>query len=260
MPHVWDTQAYAAHARFVADLGEPVLAVLNPQPGEHILDLGCGDGVLTSKLQEMGCHVVGVDSSPEMIAAAATLGLNVRVLDAQALDYDQTFDAVFSNAALHWMLEPDLVIAGVRRALRPGGRFVGEFGGYGNIATVQAALHQALMQLGIESAGLNPWYFPTPTDYQARLVSQGFLVQEIELIPRPTLLPTTMTDWLATFAQPYLAVIPEASQPEFLETVVNLLRPQLQKPSGQWFVDYVRLRFIAREKMPGLPSEVGKNP
>src|SRR5271167_2514816 len=135
----WDPDAYARNARFVSDLGAPVLELLAPQAGERILDLGCGDGALTIRLAAMGCDVVGVDSSAPQIEAARRLGLDARVADGARL----AFDAVFSNAAIHWMKPPDDVIAGVWRALRSGGRFVGEFGGYGCVETIKRALIEA---------------------------------------------------------------------------------------------------------------------
>ena len=127
----WDRLAYAQNARFVADLGAPVLDLLAPRPGERILDLGCGDGALTHRIATAGAHVVGCDASPALLAAAAARGLPVHLADGRALPFSNEFDAVFSNAALHWMRHPEAVVAGVRRALRPGGRFVGEFGGHG---------------------------------------------------------------------------------------------------------------------------------
>jgi SAM-dependent methyltransferase len=127
----WQAERYAAHARFVADLGMPVVEqLLAPQAGERVLDLGCGDGVLTAKLAGLGCAAVGVDAGPDMVRAARALGVDARVVDGHALAFDREFDAVFSNAALHWMkADPDAVVAGVARALRPGGRFVAEMGG-----------------------------------------------------------------------------------------------------------------------------------
>src|SRR5262249_10134177 len=155
-------------ARFVADLGEPVVELLAPRPGERILDLGCGDGVLTEKLVQMGCSVVGVDGSPLQIAAARARGLDAHVLDGERLTFTHEFDAVFSNAALHWMKRADDTIAGVYRALRPGGRFVAECGGHGCVATIAGALHAALGRRGIDGARVNPWYFPTPEEYGGR--------------------------------------------------------------------------------------------
>src|SRR5262245_26420833 len=130
----WDARQYAERARFVSDLGMPLVDVLAPRPGERILDIGCGDGILTRKLVDLGCEVVGVDGSPDMVRAAAALGLDARVMDGRALTFHEEFDAVFSNAALHWMGPPTPVFQGVWKALRPGGRFAGECGGHGNVA------------------------------------------------------------------------------------------------------------------------------
>nr|WP_322876662.1 methyltransferase domain-containing protein [Pseudocalidococcus azoricus] len=245
MTQAWNSQTYAQNARFVSDLGLPVVAWLGPKAGERVLDLGCGDGVLTAKLQALGCEVVGVDSSPDLIATARAMGVAVHLLDAQALNFQAEFDAVFSNAALHWMQKPDQVIAGVWQALKPGGRFVGEFGGHGNIATIQTALNRTLEKRGANPAAINPWYFPTVEEYQARLVAIGFTVNQIVLIPRPTQLPTDMRAWLTTFAQPYLGLITPPERNTFLEEVITDVKPILCDVFGQWSADYVRLRFAA---------------
>src|SRR3984957_11900410 len=155
----WDPDGYARNARFVSDLGAPLIELLAPQAGERILDLGCGDGALTEKLVACGCTVVGVDGSAEQIAAACKRGLDARVKNGEQLDFDHEFDAVFSNAALHWMKRADAVIEGVRRALKSGGRFVAEMGGAGCVAKVRAALTAALSQRGIDAGPLDPWYF-----------------------------------------------------------------------------------------------------
>ncbi len=241
----WNPEQYAQTARFVSDLGEAVVGLLAPQPGEHILDLGCGDGALTVKLQAVGATVLGVDASPEMVAAAQSRGVTAQVMDGTALAFDQEFDAVFSNAALHWMLEPTAVIAGVWRALKPGGRFVGEFGGRGNIAAILTA-----METTFAARGLNvpyPCFFPDPTTYRQLLAAQGFRVPTIELIPRPTPLPGDLRDWLLMFAQSSLAWIRPEERDDFIAEVVARLRPQLYQPAGVWVVDYVRLRFMAQK-------------
>ena len=241
----WNPAQYGKNARFVSDLGMPVVALLSPQSGERILDLGCGDGALSLKLIELGCTLVGVDSSAEMVRAAKSLGLDAYVVDGQSLQFSNEFDAVFSNAALHWMTNPVRVIAGVWRALKPGGRFVGEFGGYGNVAAIVAALKSALSSRGMVVA--SPWFFPRPDEYRALLEENGFEVKSIDLIPRPTLLPGDVGGWLETFAQPYIFTLPVADRLSFISEIVEALRNLLCDANGNWSADYVRLRFYAKK-------------
>ncbi len=241
----WESDGYKRHAGFVPELGMPVVDLLAPRPGERILDLGCGEGTLTERLAALGCDVVGVDASPEFVATAKARGLDARVADAHDLRFNSEFDAVFSNAALHWMTRPDAVIAGVKRALKPGGRFVGEFGGAGNVERIVAALIRALDKRGIDGAAANPWYFPTPEEYQGKLEAAGFTVASIALIPRPTPLPTDMAGWLGTFAQSFLNRVPDADRPALLAEVMEDLAPALRDADGRWTADYVRLRFAA---------------
>lgn len=243
----WDPARYARGARFVADLGAPLLDLLAPEPGEAVLDLGCGDGALTKKIVARGCRVIGLDSSSEQVAAACAQGLDARVADGRKLAFDGEFDAVFSNAALHWMLDPDAVIGGVWRALRPAGRFIGEMGGAGNVAQIIAALVAALDRRGIDGRKAVPWYFPTPAEYRGRLEARGFAVRYIELIPRPTPLPGEMADWLEIFAENFLAQVAPAERPELLAEVSEALRPALADGEGRWTADYVRLRFAAQK-------------
>lgn len=243
----WDPERYARNARFVSDLGAPVVALLAPQPGERILDLGCGDGVLTRKLADLGCEVVGVDGSPQQVAAARSLGVDARVMDGERLELDGVFDAVFSNAALHWMRRANRVIDGVWQLLRPGGRFVAECGGHGCVATIVGALDRALANRGIDSRRLNPWYFATVEDYETRLRARGFTIRSIALIPRPTPLPGDVTGWLETFAESFTTALEPGDRPAFLAEVQSLLEPHLRDADGRWTADYVRLRFAAEK-------------
>ncbi len=243
----WQADRYAQHAHFVPALGQPVLELLQPQPSERILDLGCGDGVLTEKIAAAGASVVGVDGGPDMVAAAQKRGLDAHVMDGQKLTFNGEFDAVFSNAAIHWMkTDPDGVIAGVWRALRPGGRFVAEMGGHGCIAAITVALIAVLDKRGLDARPIIPWYFPTVDDYRARLEQCGFAVEYIELIPRPTLLPTNMAGWLETFTGLFFRQLPAEERLAARDEVLALLKPVLCDEQGRWTGDYIRLRFVAR--------------
>jgi trans-aconitate methyltransferase len=246
----WDASRYAINAAFVPALGQPVLDLLQPLPGERILDLGCGDGTLTEKLVATGADVVGVDSSKEMVAAARQRGLDARVMDATKLSFDQEFDAVFSNAVLHWIKDdPDAAIVSAYRALRRPGRFVGEMGGHGCVAAIHIALMVGVERRGIQNAaGIRPWYFPTVDDYAARLERAGFVAESVQLIPRPTPLPAGMRGWLETFANPFCAVLPEDQRADFLNEATELLSSVLRDEKGRWTADYMRLRFVARKR------------
>jgi trans-aconitate methyltransferase len=241
----WNSEQYAQNARFVTDLGAPVLELLAPQPGERILDVGCGDGVLTKKIADLGCEVVGLDASANFVASARKLGLDVVQRSAAEMEFDACFDAVFSNAALHWMKDADAVIQRVARALRPKGRFVAEMGGYNCVKTLQSALIEELDRRGYDGAAANPWYFPTPEDYGKRLETAGFEVRYIVLIPRPTPLPGDVMGWLTTFSSCFTASLPEVDREEYLLSVRDRVKPRLCDAAGKWTADYVRLRFEA---------------
>jgi trans-aconitate methyltransferase len=241
----WDPTGYATHARFVATLGEGVVSLLDPRPGERILDLGCGDGVLTEQLVAAGAKVIGVDASPAMVAAARARGLDARVGDAAALDLAETFDAVFSNAALHWVPDAAAVAVGVHRLLRPGGRFVAVLGGHLCCAAIRAACYAALDRAGLDGAAADPWFFPTPARYRRVLEDAGLVVERLDYFARPTPLPTGIQGWLRTFCDPFFARLPKADRQPALNWVEAQLRPILTDENGDWFADYTRLRVRA---------------
>jgi trans-aconitate methyltransferase len=245
--HAWDPSLYAAHAAFVPALGAPVLGLLAPQPGERILDLGCGDGVLTEKLVAAGAIVVGIDADRAMVAAAVERGIDAHFGDARQLGFVSEFDAVFTNAALHWVGAPALVTAGVVRALKPGGRYVGEFGGHGNIAAIRVALRAVLAARGYRTDPQETSYYPTAEAFREILEEAGLTVDYCEIIPRPTPLPSGMLAWLNTFRGGFIdsAGVPPDKRPQVIEDVRALLRPVLADEAGNWIADYVRIRFSA---------------
>jgi trans-aconitate methyltransferase len=241
----WSAARYAEAAHFVPALGLPVLELLMPAAGEHILDLGCGDGVLTEKIAAAGATVVGVDAAPDMVAAARARGLDARVMAGQELTFDHEFDAVFSNAALHWMRPAEKVLAGVHRALKPGGRFVGEMGGHNNTAAIMVALRAVLARRGLEARQLSPWWFPSADAYRAKLETAEFTVDDIHIVPRPTPLPAGLEAWLDTFTEDFFGALPPSERMPARTEVADLLCPILMDETGTWIADYVRLRFRA---------------
>ncbi len=245
----WVAADYATSGGFVPALGAPVLDLLAPQPSERILDLGCGDGVLTKRIVAAGAEVIGVDASDTLIAAAQAAGIDARLMDGEKLAFDTEFDAAFSNAALHWMLDGAAVAAGVFRALKPGARFVGEMGGDGNIATLRAALRDELIARGYPVPATDPQWYPTPQAFAQVYAAAGFADIDARLIPRPTPLPTGVTGWLRTFRAGFMdtAQVPDAEQPIVAQAVENRLAPAFRQPDGTWVADYVRLRFSMRK-------------
>jgi trans-aconitate methyltransferase len=245
----WNARAYDSSFGYVSAHGAPLVELLDPQPGERIVDLGCGTGTLTAEITSRGAHVLGIDGSQAMIekALAQYPGLDFIVGDGRDFTVAQPYDAVFSNAALHWMgQEPDAVITSVREALAPGGRFVAEMGGAGNCAALTAALSTAWREYGLREPGL-PWYFPTPAEYATRLEKGGFTVRLLEYFDRPTPLdecPNGAADWVRMFAGSLLQEVPMEMVDSLLHRVNELAAPALRRETG-WMADYVRLRFAA---------------
>ncbi len=245
----WNAADYAACAAFVPAMGMPVVELLGPRAGERILDVGCGDGVLTEALVAAGARVTGIDASPEMIAAARARGLDVAVVDAQALAFPPDYDAAFSNAALHWMLDAAAVARGVFAALKPGGRFVGEMGGEGNVATIWRAVRAELAARGRDARPQDTHWYPSVADFTAVYAGAGFVDIDARLIPRPTPLPTGVAGWVRTFRTGLMDAggIPDDEQAEIAYAVERRTAPDLRQPDGGWLADYVRLRFSMRK-------------
>lgn len=247
----WSPADYARNAAFVPALGDAVLQMLAPRPGELILDVGCGDGALTQRIAEAGAKVIGLDSSPEMVEAARARGLDAFVADAEAMDLERfgQFDAVFSNAALHWMLDPDAVASGIFRALRRGGRFVGEMGGEGNLASLRRALRDELTARGYEMPEQDPAWYAGVGDFTRLYCLAGFDGIRAQLIERPTPLPGGVADWVTTFRAGLMdvAMVPEWERGDVALAVEARAAPALRRADGSWHADYVRLRFSMRK-------------
>jgi trans-aconitate methyltransferase len=247
MTQTWDAQAYGRNGAFVHELAGGVLEWLNPQMGEFILDLGCGDGQLTQRVAATGANVLGVDASVDMVAAARERGIEAEQANAESLPFHEaTFDAVFSNAALHWVRDQDAMLAQVHRVLKPGGRFVAEMGGHGNIAAIRVALVAVLERHGYgdREDGIN--YYPTAESYAERLKRHGFRVEQMAIIPRPTKLAESgMEGWLRTFRRGVLNGLPQDVREAVVEETSELLALALRDETGNWVADYVRLRFVA---------------
>ena len=253
----WSPADYAKNAAFVPALGAAALALLDAQPGEIILDLGCGDGALTVQIDAAGAKVIGLDASPDMIEAARARGIEAYVADGQALGLAQAahrfgqFDAVFSNAALHWMLDPAAVAEGVFALLRPGGRFAGEMGGENNVATLRSSIRDELSERGYEVPAEDPQWYPGVEEFARVYRSAGFEDIQAQLIPRVTPLPAGVSGWVKTFRAGWLDVaqVPEAERDSVASAVERRLAGILQMPDGSWFADYVRLRFTMRKPL-----------
>ena len=247
----WSPADYAKNAAFVPALGDAVLQLLAPQPGELILDLGCGDGVLTERIAAAGARVIGLDSSAEMVEAARARGIDAFVADAEAMDVERfgQFDAVFSNAALHWMLDPDAVASGVFNALRDGGRFVGEMGGEGNLATLRRGLRDELSGRGYAMPEQDPAWYADIDSFTRLYCVAGFSEVRAELIARPTPLPGGVGDWIKTFRAGVMdvAMVPEWERDDIAASVEARVAPALRGADGSVCADYVRLRFSMRK-------------
>ncbi len=238
----WDAKQYQQRHSYVFDYGRAVLDLLAPQPGEKILDLGCGSGQLTAAIAETGASVIGLDASPEMLSEARANfpGIDFRLGDAAEFSLDESVDAVFSNATLHWVKNADAAAHCIARALKPGGRFVAEFGGHGNIQSVVDALRAVLGPVE------TPWYYPTIGEYATVLERHGLESRQAWLLDRPTPVQGEdgMEDWLAVFTRDFARHMDEQRRGEVFRAVADRLRPTHFR-DGVWTVDYRRLRVVA---------------
>jgi trans-aconitate methyltransferase len=237
----WDAGDYASVGAFVARLGGAALDLLDPQPGEEILDIGCGDGALTQQIAERGARVVGIDNSPDMIAAAQARGLDARLMNVSHMGFDRAFDAAFSNATLHWVLDKDEAARSVWFALKPGGRFAGEMGGEGNIAQLRGALDEEMIIRGYTPPSEAGNWYPSVDDFIAVYEKAGFTGVDARLVERPTPIDHGIAAWVTTFRAGWLdrAGVPEAERAEIAEAVAASFPDNI--------ADYVRLRFIMRK-------------
>ena len=237
----WDAADYARVGGFVAELGGAALDLLDPQPAERILDVGCGEGTLTVKIVKRGATVLGIDNSPEMIEAARAKGIDAVLMAAEELPFTSEFDAAFSNATLHWVLEKEQAARAIFRALKPGGRFAGEMGGEGNLKSLRESLDEELIIRGyVAPIEASNWY-ASPEEFAAVYEAAGFEQVDARLIERPTPIEHGVAQWVTTFRRGWLdrAQVPEHERAEIGAAVADRL--------GSNVADYVRLRFIMRK-------------
>lgn len=245
----WNTALYEDKHSFVWQYGEDLLQLLAPQPGERILDIGCGTGQLTAKIANTGAVAVGIDADADMITTAKSNypQIEFAVADGREFRTDTPFDAVFSNAALHWIPQADVVIQRIYESLKSGGRFVAEFGGKGNVSAIVQALCIVLPEMGQSLEKLNFWYFPSIGEYACLLEQQGFDVTYAHLVERPT--PFTdgdrgMENWLRMFGSRFFGGMAPEQITQAIQRMEAILKPTLYK-DGSWIADYCRIRVVA---------------
>jgi trans-aconitate 2-methyltransferase len=246
----WNAKLYDDKHSFVTKYGEDVVQLLAPQQGERVLDLGCGTGHLTHLIAQAGARVVGIDSSEAMIqrAQAAYPDLDFRVMSATDISFDTPFDAVFSNAVLHWVLDKEKAVDHIAQALKPGGRFILEMGGKGNTEEIIVATRKVLTRHGYYSnAAIQMWYFPSLSEYTTLLEKKGFRVRFAAHFDRPTELKDTengVKDWIRMFCLAFFNNVPETEMDTVLEEIQEMVRPTNYR-NGTWYGNYKRLRIAA---------------
>ena len=237
----WDAADYARVGSFVAELGGAALDLLDPKPGERIIDIGCGEGTLTRKIAERGATVLGIDNSPEMVGAARAQGVDALLLAAEDMQFFAEFDAAFSNATLHWVLEKAQAARAIFRALKPGSRFAGEMGGEGNLRKLREALDEELVICGYAPPLEASNWYASPEEFASVYEAAGFDEIDARLIERPTQIDHGVAEWVTTFRRGWLdrAGVPQNERPEIGAAVADR--------HGSDIADYVRLRFIMRK-------------
>lgn len=245
----WNAALYDEKHSFVWKMAAALLELLEAKPGEHILDVGCGTGHLTAQIAAEGAHVTGVDRSPEMIqqARAAHPSITFEVMDARDLAFPEKFDAVFSNATLHWITDPERAVVAISSVLKPGGRFVAEFGGKGNVGQVMSALRAAWHTLRRPQPFPSPWFYPSVAEYSSLLERHRLEVTYALLFDRPTPLEdgkNGLRTWLNMFGGSVAANLPADLQEQFITETIREARPHLFR-DGHWTLDYRRLRLLA---------------
>lgn len=243
----WNANKYTKHADFVSVLGLPVVELLNPQAVEHVLDLGCGDGTLAVEIEKYGANVIAVDLSAEMVEKAREKGVDAHVMSATQLPYVDAFDAVFSNAVLHWVKDSEEAVKNIHKILKSSGRFVAEFGGHGNVHHIVEAMQEVFTRHPEYGVFDNPWYFPTVEEYTEILENNGFEVKYIKRIPRPTPIDD-IANWLAVFTNGVTEHLTLEEKEQFRHEVREILKEKIYSEEKVWVADYVRLRVEAVKK------------
>ncbi|CAG8693690.1 6354_t:CDS:2, partial [Gigaspora rosea] len=241
----WSPSNYSYHARFVSTIPQDLVSLLSPKSHERILDIGCGDGVLTFQIQQMCKECIGIDKSSRMVEAARAAGCkDVRVVDGGRLKewaisegFEGTFDAVFSNAALHWIKNQEAVVEGIRTCLKLGGRLVLEMGGKGNVQVIEKSMASALDKRGYNGASLSPWVFPSQETYSSLLTNASFQISSINLFPRPTKLPTDLRGWIDTFGHLYIQNLDDKEKEDVINEVIEMCKPEVyNEKDGSWTI------------------------
>ena len=242
----WNTNQYKNHASFVSDMAEDLVEVLNPKKDETILDLGCGDGTLALKIKQKCQNIIAVDLSNEMVEKTKSLGIEAYIMSATNLEFENKFDAVFSNAVLHWVKQSKLAVQNINKVLKQNGRFIAEFGGYKNINTIVQAIQEVFNQNKDYGVFNNPWYFPTTQEYKNILEQNGFEVKSINLTTRPTSVDDIL-NWLNIFANGIISHLNKEQKESFLLEVKRILENKLYSKEQGWILDYVRIRVEAKK-------------